>query len=194
MKDKAVNGEARELVSQAEFGRRQKWGRSYVTQLKKDGRLVLDGKRVDVAASLVRIKATEGRSRPDVAKRHEGARGKPEDVNGERSAVNGEGAPSAMDYANQKQEALAKAAHFEAERKEAEYLEMIGRLVDVDRVRLAGAEIGAHVRQRLESMPDSLAPLLAAEDEPERVHSILADAIEQLLTDMAQDIRKLVEG
>lgn len=53
----------RELISQAEFARRQGWAKSTVTNLKKDGRLVMVKGKVEVAASLALLKDTEDPSR-----------------------------------------------------------------------------------------------------------------------------------
>ena len=54
------------IVSQAEFARQAGYARSYVTQLKQSGRLVMDGKLVIVDQSLARIAATKDPNRDDV--------------------------------------------------------------------------------------------------------------------------------
>ncbi|KAF7597748.1 MAG: hypothetical protein CGU28_16875 [Candidatus Dactylopiibacterium carminicum] len=66
-----------EFLTQAEFARRQGWARSYVTELKRAGRLVMDadGKRVDLTASLALIRQTASPDKAAVAARHAEERG-----------------------------------------------------------------------------------------------------------------------
>lgn len=64
------------LMSFAEFARHAGFKPSYVTQLKREGRLVLsdDGKAVKAAESLARIQETRDPSKAAVAARHAAAR------------------------------------------------------------------------------------------------------------------------
>ncbi len=55
-------------VTQAEFARQINWNRSSVTRAKIAGRLVMEGKLVNVEASLARLEKTA--ERIDVAERH----------------------------------------------------------------------------------------------------------------------------
>jgi hypothetical protein len=67
-----------ETATFLEFASRFGWKQSYVTQLKKDGRLALtgDGKAIRVAESLALIETTRDPSRAGVAARHAQARTK----------------------------------------------------------------------------------------------------------------------
>jgi len=169
------------MISQAEFARQNKWSRSYVTQLKKDGRLVMsnDGKKVLPKESLARIKATEDPNREDVKQRHADERG-----SGEKKK-----SKTAEKY----QEARARKESAQADIAEAMRDVEQGKLVSADDVKKAGFELGTHIRTALENMPDQLAPELAPISDPARVHAVLVEYFENLLADVSQQLGSIAE-
>lgn len=209
-------------LSQAAFARHIGKARSWVTQLKSAGRLVMtdDGRHVLVAESIERISQTEDPNRSDVKGRHARGRGAQRKNGESKAAKRGAGAgktPPKKSTAKKKSPAKkseknipgSKAEpsidtslieqrkvkeHYLGLQAKADYEKSIGKLVELERVRLGGMDIAAHVRQSLENMPDQLAPLLAPEKDKERCHSMLVDAIEQVLIDMADNIKTLVES
>jgi len=170
------------MISQAEFARQNKWSRSYVTQLKKDGRLVMsgDGKKVLPKESLVRIKATEDPNREDVKKRHAAEREEVVD-------------PAAEKAGSSYQAARAVKENFNALSAKLAYEKESGTMVEAAAVKKAGFELGTHIRTALENMPDQLAPELAPISDPARVHAVLVEYFEALLTDVSQRIGSITK-
>ena len=173
-----------ELVSQAEFARRQGWSKSYVTKLKQAGRLVLDDKgRVLVDESLARLRETADPNRDDVVRRNAEQRAAP--------------TPPAEDLDDRIGKTFAEARavkeRYAALKSKAEYEQMIGKLVDAEDVRRAALDAGAWFRARIETLPDQLAAELAPETDPARCHAILADHLHQLLAELAENLGRMAE-
>jgi hypothetical protein len=164
----------------ADFARRMHWKRSYVTQLKADDRLVLtaDGKRVLVDESIARLKETADPARRGVAERHaaerDGGQPPPDDSRGS-SVGSSYQASRAV-----KERYLALAA-------KREYDLSMGRLVDAEQLRHAIEDAVVTIRSRLEALPDTLAAQIAAERDEAVVRSNLADAIQDVLSDLSRE-------
>lgn len=166
-------------ISQAEFARRQGWAKSYVTKLKREGRLVFasDG-GVDEAASRARIAATAAHTRPDVAARAAAGRapGAGLPFTGADQAVNDAAATDpAGDPQGDTAADTAASAHEsesvrlrrlrEGLRREAGLIELgllCGELLRRDDVDLEWSRLGVGLRANLEAVVERLAPLLAA--------------------------------
>lgn len=164
-----------EFVRQSEFARRQGWSPSYVTELKKADRLVMseDG-RVNVEASIAKIKETEDPNREDVRARHAKTRdGQQPDPEKPDIAAESYSRSRAV-----KERFLALTAKLEYEQKS-------GALLKAEEVRSAAAEIGSILRSNLENLPDLIAPALAAETDENRVHALLIEHIENTLQQIA---------
>lgn len=142
-------------VTQAEFARRIGVGRSYVTALKKSGRLVMNGDLVLVEESMASIARSNGAP--------------------ERAAVV---TPSFSDSRDKKD-------HYDAELKRIEYEERCGRLVQAEAVQGIVANAAATLRSRLEALPDQLAPQLAATGDEQQIRAMLADAVESALSELS---------
>jgi hypothetical protein len=154
-----------ETMTLAEFAAHLSVGRPYVTALRKADRLVLDAQgRVVVEASIARIAATA--SAP------------------ERATAPPQG------YAD----ARERREHYEAEKARMDYEERCGRLVPVEQVTQAVAQAAAVLRQRLEALPDQLAPVVAAEPDEQRCRGLLAEQIEALLADLAHGFSLAGQG
>ncbi len=167
-------------VKQAEFARMQGWDRSYVTELKKAGRLVMskDGKLVIADASLVRIKETEDPARQDVKERHES----------ERSVQ--EKSPTRNSY----NEARTRREQAEADQAEMSAAKMRGTLVNAEEARLFGADVGATFRSSLESLSDRLPHELIALKTVDEIRAALVENFEELLSDLSLKIEKGIEA
>lgn len=152
------------FCSQAEFARLQGWAKSYVTELKHQGRLVFDaeGRQVDVAASLARIQATTERT-------------------GQASAP---AVPPAVRVDRDRKE------FYDAENARLDLEERLGKLMPAAQVLEAVADAGAIFAQQLEALPERLAPQLAALGGDEgRIRAALADALEGVRHDMVTKLR-----
>lgn len=167
---------------------------SYVTALKKDGRLVLtdDGKRVRVAESLARIEATRNPARADVADRHAARRGAalPAAVPASGGAGQGDAADSDAGNASY-QESRAVKERYLALAAKRDYEESIGRLLPVADVTADITSAVTTLRTRLEMLPDVLAPVLVGETDEGRLRNLIADEIEHALADLATGFQTL---
>lgn len=146
--------------NQVEFGRLHGWGKSYVTKLKLQGRLVFtaDG-LVDVAASLARIQAETGAP--------------------ERASAAAVSASTRTDRDRQ--------AFYDAERSRLDLEERIGRLLDADQVLGALADAAVTLRTSLETWPERLSPELAALGGDEaRIRARLAEHVEAALEEISR--------
>lgn len=187
------------VCTQAEFAARQGWHRSTVTRLKQAGRLVMQGARVDAAASLARIEETGG-MRFDVAERHAAQRAQQvaQKTAAAPSAQLGEGegqgagaiaspAPDAVtgerrsDAQARKESALADLAEMDVKQKR-------GELIPKPDVDAALRSFGASVRAKLDVMPDQLAPILVAVADLDEIHALLAEHCRGILSAVADDL------
>jgi len=177
-----------ELITQSEFAQRQGWWPSYVTKLKQADRLVLVDGKVNVEASLKRIKETEDPNRDDVRARHAASR---------RNGADGPAMPEdheAKKVSRGFNAARAEKEHYLAQTAKLEYERAIGQVVDTATVRNAGAQAGAALRAVLENLPDQLAPLLAPITDEDEVRRLLDDHIELVLTQLADKFTAVGQG
>ncbi len=173
------------IESRADFARRMGWDRAHVSRACQKGRLVqsADG-RIEVEASIARYEQTKDPARQDVAARHAAARSAapapvddPKVIRPPESVPESPIAPQGGVY----QESRAKRERFAAMHAELDYERAAGRLVELADVTRAHRELGVLLRQALERLPDQLAPELAPETDPGRVHAMLQTAMEQAL-------------
>lgn len=160
--------------TQSEFAGLIGKDKSYVTRLKKAGRLVMvqtsEGERVDVEASQALIAKTADPS-------HEGK-------GADKAQAAGKGGSGSYNDARTRNE-LAK-----AQTAELDLAVKLGKLVDAEEARLFAADLAATFRGALEILPDRLAPELVPLKDTEAVRAVLVENFEQLLTDLADKIVK----
>lgn len=194
------------MESFSDFARRLGCKPSYVTELRQKGRLVLsaDGKAVQVRESLDRVRATASPEWDGVAQRHADARGgelgqavtaapaiKPAAVDADDDDTDDVTAPAANaggdkpvdDDQLRTRRAKRMSAELQVANERMDYQKRIGKLVDADQVRAAGAEMGATVRRRLESLP-TLISSQVEERHRDRVFAFVTEHIEQTLADL----------
>lgn len=166
---------------------------SYVTELRKTGRLVLteDGKRVRVAESLRLIEDTKDPAKRAVAARHAAARaGAPPDA--EDAA--GEEQESAQPQSSEFQKSRAEREKWAAKSAQLEYERSIGKLLDAEQVESAAADAATVLRTSLEAIPAELAPLLAPITDETRVRTMLTERIEHALQECVRQFGQLAKG
>jgi CRISPR/Cas system-associated endonuclease Cas3-HD len=154
----------------------------YITQLKDAGRLVMENGQVNVEASVERIRETANPSFQIHADRHQEERerkaaGILDDMTGKAGSA----------Y----QQARAMREKYAAMQAKISYEKEIGLLLVAHDVKMAVADGDAIIRNRLESLPDILAPQLAAEKDEQRIRMILADQIEFLLEELSRTFRSM---
>lgn len=173
------------IVSKTEFAKMLNRKPSYVSELVKYGRVVLDesGKKILVAESLALIEESKDLSKIGVANRHEKARSEKQQS---------EPVTEKIDSDDQSQTYWQK-RHIAAKAKKAEQeLELsMGLLLVADEVIKTVANAISVIRQRFESQPDRLSAQLAAETDPSRCRAMLIDDNEIFLTELSQLFSKL---
>lgn len=144
--------------TQAEFARLHGWTKTYVTQLKLEGRLVLDDRsQVRVAESLAVIQATT-----NVPSRASAAAVSPS-VRNDRE----------------------RQAFYDAEKSRLDLEERMGRLLVAEQVKSAVADALVSFRSLFESWPDRhAAPLAAFGGDEMLIQSYLAQHIEAAFSDL----------
>lgn len=164
---------------------------SYVTKLKQAGRLVLTGDgRVDVEASKKRIAETADPNRDDVRARWEAYRGQGAQAPSQRPSESPETDRVAMTY----QQARAVKERYLALQAKADYERLIGRLVEVEQVKLGATEVGTILRVTLENMADQLAQQLVAVPDYERIYALLVENFERLLADISGQLEAAIDN
>lgn len=93
----------------------------------------------------------------------------------------GKAAEAIMEY----QQARAMRENYEALLSELEYKVKSGVLLDADTVRKETFAIARKARDALLGIPDRIAPILAGEDDPKIVHSLLMAEIRQVCEELS---------
>jgi hypothetical protein len=200
-----------ETLGFREFATRFGWKASYVTELRKAGRLVLtdDGRRVRVAESLRLLEDTRDPSKAGVAARHAAARTaaapspstSPDAGQGADSDDDeGGDAPASPPTAYNDPLAIRR-ARAQAEREEAalrkalrEEQQELGELLKRDDVLTVIADATTNLRTSLENLPAILSSPLAAEREEARCHAILSRGVEEILEQLVRKFREAIRS
>lgn len=188
------------LMSFAEFARHAGFKPSYVTQLKREGRLVLsdDGKAVKAAESLARIQETRDPSKAAVAARHAAARASaaqtvadapPSSVPSPEDDDLDAGLQVRHDY----QAARAKREHLAAETAELEYRKVCGELIEVSALQPVLAGAAATLCASLDRIEHDIVPVLVGLDE-EAMRLQVREYIDQIRADLAESFAKMGRG
>lgn len=185
-----------ETLTVREFATLMGFKPNYGHQLKADGRLVLtdDGKRVKVADSIARVKATADPSKAGVVQRHAEQRGAASALQGEPPDSDADADEDDMpagpigryDY----QASKAKREHFAAERELTAHRKEARELIEVAEHIAAFAKAGALVRSSLETWATTLPPQLFGRDEAS-IRATIADQVEQLLRELAAQLGEM---
>lgn len=197
------------LLTIAEFSAHLGYGRTYAYQLQKDGRLVMapDGKRVMVAESMARVRATEDPSKQGVAQRHAQTRREraaglspapiapatevpgddSADADADAAAATDGPVPPGFDF----QVSKAKREHFAAQEAELSYRARAKELLEASEVRAVLSEVMTVMRTSIEGIAHRLAPALAAAVDEAEVRSLLNAEIRYALQTASEDLSKL---
>lgn len=179
------------LMNQAKFAAHIGRSQAYVSQLKHSGRLVMQGRMVNAEQSVARIEETQSPEKSAVADRHAAARQKPEAKAATDEIIGGQDINAG--HPGSYQHARAMKEKYNALQAQIEYEKAIKLLLPIDEVKAAVAVGDAVVRNRLESMPDILSPLLASETDEQKIRALLMDHVEQLLGELSLSFHNLVK-
>lgn len=158
------------FMSRSEFAAHIGCAKSYISKLGHQGRLVMgpgdNAERIDVAATKALLAQTTGA---------------PERANEAATT------PAFVDAKEHGQK-------YDALMKQMDYEERCRKLVPAADLRAVLVTAGTSLRTRLEILPDTLAPQLAAATEETQVKAILAAEIEATLAELSHQFSKLTEG
>lgn len=158
-----------DTMTQAEYAMARGWAKSYVTKLKQEGRLVLtDDGRVRVQESDARIRETEQRTRA--------------------------AAPVQDPIGGSMQAARAVKEKYLALTAKRDYEESCGQLMESAKVQAFVADAVITLRARIETLPVTAGPLLAAENDESRCVALLREMVEQCLTELAEKFSEISAG
>lgn len=161
-----------ELITQAEWARREGFSRQYANQLVQEGIIPLeDGKINPDTASLI-LEAIKDPSQPERR-----ANGKPSQKSQNKNAD----LPKLLLQTRIKNE-IERGKILEA-RAKAE----TGELVNAEQVKKAAFNKGRVVRDGLLNIPDRVASIVASLDDEKEVHSILSKEIRLVLEELSHD-------
>lgn len=175
------------LLNQAQFAKQLGVARSYITQLKQDGRLVIVNGKVDSEASEQRINETKDMSKRGVEERHQQERN--DKINTALGSIGPDGISGSL-YQN----ARAQKEQFNALMAKLEYEKQIGELRPVAEIRNVVGRCHTIIRNRLELLPDTLTPQLAAMHDEHAVRAFLMNEIEALLAELSRGLQAMNKG
>lgn len=199
------------FVSRTDFARIYGCSKAYVSQLGKEGRLVLseDGKTVDVEATFEQLKITSDPSKAGVRERWAAFRAGRDGAPGEQLAIDvpaaeprsaaGETKPAAAEtkappaerQTSKYHDARAQREQAEAQMAELELRRQLGALVEVEEVLRAIADTHTAARTEILALPDRLATLVAAETDPRKVYDLVATECERVCQNIAERAAKM---
>lgn len=189
-----------EAVPQAEYARRRGWAKSYVTQLKQQGRLVLTPEGlVDVEASDALIARTASPAWQGVSERHARERTRRLEQRRDEAMAQGVEAPGADSGAIDRvgmslQKARAMKEAYLAMQARAQYEQMVARLLPRDDVLRAMEDVVQTVRSALDTLPQRVAHRLAML-EAEAVRGVLREIMDEVLAEMHRTaLRRLADA
>ncbi len=180
------------LLNQSQFAKELGRHRSYVTELKSKGLLVMRAGLVDVEATKKLMEDMKDPSKQAVAERHEANR---------QAAASATATPptdqialSAGEKAGSVyQQSRALKEKYAAMTAKRDYEISTGKLIIAEEAAKIAANAAAVVRQRLDSLPDVLAPQFAAETDEQRIRATFYDQIESLLSEMHRQFKNLAK-
>lgn len=169
--------------TQSEFAKHIGRTKQYVSKLKSQGKLVLEGGKVHFEKTLAVLAATADPS-------HDPSHSIPRKDGRTEKSVGMQAAETTgnktQGVAEQYQSSRAVREAYNARMAKLEYEQMAGELVHRDGVTMASFKIGRILRDKLQSIPARLAPLLTLETEQKEVYAILDKEVQAIIQQMQQ--------
>jgi hypothetical protein len=172
-------------MTKSEFARHIERVPGYITQLDDAGRLVMDGDRVNVEASIKLIEETANPSYQAHSERHQLTRERKASgvIDEELNKV------EFLSY----QEARARRENFNNLLLEIAYLKEAGTLVIWKEEEFAIANAFAIFRNKFDSLAEKLAPQLAIEKDDHKIKMMLIEEIEDIFNDLHKAMKEMAE-
>lgn len=170
-------------MNQVEFARHIGVAKSYVTALKKAGRLVMTASGlVEVEASIALIAKTADPNRDDVAQRHAAQR--------ETPAAPPAAEPASDKIGNSYQAARAVKEKYAALNAKLDYERNSGDLIPKADVDFVLSDYGATLRGMMENLADRLAPVVYPLTTLEETHAALEEAATSILAEISEAMHR----
>lgn len=179
-------------VSKSEFARRAGCSRPYISKLLKEGRLQADEHgRIDFELGMRSLRRNRDPARDHLRRTGLG--------NGSAGAAAAESVPAeeaataaAGDdrVAGSYLQARAIREHYKARQEKQRFEERAGVLVHVDKVKSTAFSLSRTLRDALLALPDRLAPIIAAEQDPRLVHELLSSEIRMILEQLTEQAKR----
>lgn len=182
-----------ETATFSEFARIAGFSRSYITQLRKDDRLVFDGRRIRIDPSLQRIRDTADPAKAGVKQRWAEHREEPSQTPPAAADDDHDAIEATTQAGISFQAARAVKERYQAMAAKRDYELSMGKLLNAEDVRQVLFAAATTLRSRFENLPDTLGPQLAAIDDEARARATLADYIEHALEETASAFRAAEE-
>ncbi len=180
-------------INQVEFARHLGVAKSYVTALKKAGRLVMtDTGLVEVEASIALIAKTADPNRDDVAQRHAEQRETPTAPMSPTSMS--ETSSETNKIGNSYQAARAVKEKYAALSAKLEYEKNSGDLIPKADVDFVLSDYGATLRGMMENLADRLAPVVYPLTTLEETHAALEEAATAILAEISDAMHRRATG
>lgn len=170
------------LMSVAEYAAHRKVSDSYIRRMRREGKLVCEGKAIQVQASDAML---DDLTHP--------LRGGDRTPGVESPAAASAGAPIAAG-APSVQEAVRRERLARARLAELELGEQLNELTRTKGVERAVFTLVRHALNSMMNLPSQLRSQLAAESEPRKVEALLEKAIRKIALKMQKDAQALVTG
>ncbi len=160
-----------ERITQAEFARRNDWSKQYVAKLVKQGRVTLEGGKIDPVAAK---RAIDQLAEPSTALRKTSDSPR---ASAPVQAASPTDSRKAVDYAS----ARTMREAYRAKMARLDYEEREKQLIDASQVREEAFQAGRIIRDALLAIPDRVSDVLAAEPDPVQVKLLMMQEINDVL-------------
>lgn len=184
------------LETKADFARRMKShmgrevNRATVTRWADSGRIVMDGDRVNVEASIAQLGGTQG-DRQDVTDRHAQEAAEKSTTGRNTPDTPQPSADLSMEKARRvRAVAEARIRHAEAEIREMERDKAAGKLIDKDVVDFVLNDFGATLRSTMENFAGRMAPVVYPLSTLEETYAALNEAAERVLEEISDAMKR----
>jgi len=173
-------------LTKANYARHIGKSRQYVNELVRNGRTVQNANGlILVAETDALVFETSDPSKVGVVERHANERN--EKQNAEITAADLKPIGNIPAF----QESKAKKEFFLAQKVEQEFKQSTGELLVASEVQAAVMRSDSVIRNKLESMPSMLAPMLAHESDIKRIETTITEFIEHTLTELSNSFKKM---
>lgn len=183
------------MGSYAQFAQFMGFSKQYVGKLKKQGRLVFVGDKIDFAKSKAKIAKTADVSRENIIDKG----GKPEPAPAtapkEKPETHESIGATGTDAAIKEQFNLARAAlqGYQAKMKKIEYERLRGTLGSLDQIQKVGFEIGKIIKTRMATFAIRAAPVVTHETSEKANREYLMREIENVIAEIRDELEQIKE-